>query len=54
MDIDSLLSKTSEISKSVIYNICQSLLNKWGPEFLGVLPKDTILQLLIGVIFCSL
>ena len=42
MDIDSLLSKTSEISKGVIYNIHQSLLKEWGPESLGVLHEDTI------------
>ena len=50
MDIDSLLSKTSEIGKGVIYNIHQSLLKEWGLESLGVLPKDTIQQLLTGVI----
>ena len=51
IDIDSLLSKTSEISKGVMYNICQSLPKEWGPESLGVLPEDTIQQLLTGVIF---
>ena len=50
MDIDSLLSKTSEISKGVIYNIHQSLLKEWGPESLGVLPEGTIQKLLTGVI----
>ena len=50
MDINILLSKTSEISKGVIYNICQSLLKKCGPKSLGVLPEDTIQQLLTGVI----
>ena len=48
-DIDSLLSKTSKISKGVIYNICQSLLKEWDPESLGVLPEDTMQQLLTGV-----
>ena len=51
MDIESLLSKTSEISKGAIYNIHQSLLKEWGPESLGVLPEDTIQQLLTGVLF---
>ena len=51
MDIDSLLFKTSEISKGVMYNIHQSLLKEWGPESLGVLPEDTIQQFLTGVIF---
>ena len=51
MDIDSLFSKTSKISKGVIYNIHHSLLKEWGPESLGVLPDGTIQQLLTGVIF---
>ena len=38
-DIDSLLSKTSEISKSVIYNIHQSLLNNGGLNPLVFCPK---------------
>ena len=50
MDIESLLSKTLEISKGVICNIHQSLLKEWGSESLGVLPEDTIQQLLTGVI----
>ena len=45
MDIDSLLSKTPEISKGIIYNIHQSLLKDWRPESL---PEDTIQQLLTG------
>ena len=53
ISIDSLLSKMSEISKGVVYHICQSLLKEWGPESLGVLPEDTIQQLLTGVIFYS-
>ena len=53
INIDSLLSKTSDISKGVVYNTCQSLLKEWGPESLGVLPEDTIQQLLTGVIFYS-
>ena len=51
MDIESPLSKTSKISKGAIYNICQSLLKEWGPESLGVLPEDTIQQLLTGMLF---
>ena len=53
INIDSLPSKTSEISKAVIYNIHQSLLKEWGPESLGVLPEDMIQQLLTGLIFYS-
>ena len=32
LDIESLLMKTSDISKGVIYNIWQSLLKEWGPK----------------------
>ena len=39
----------SEISKGVVYNICQSLLREWGHESLGVLPEEIIQQLLTGV-----
>ena len=53
INIDSLLLKTSEISKGVAYNICQSLLKEWGPESLGALPEDTIQQLLTGVVLYS-
>ena len=53
INIESLLSKMSEIKKGTVYNICQSLLKEWGPESLGVLPEDTIQQLLTGVIFYS-
>ena len=53
INIESLLSRTSEISKGIIYNICQSLLKEWGPESLGILPEDMIQQLLTGVIFYS-
>ena len=29
-DVDDLLSITRGISKGIIYNVCQSLLKKWG------------------------
>ena len=48
--IESLLTKTSNISKGMIYNIQQSLLKEWGLELLGILPEDTMQQLLTGVI----
>ena len=50
IDIDGLLTKTSDISKGMIYNIWQTLLKEWGPESLGVLPEDTVQELLTGVI----
>ena len=50
IDIESLLTKTSDISKGVIYNICQTLLKESGSESLCVLPEDTMQQLLTGVI----
>ena len=34
INIESLLSKMSEISKGTVYNIHQSLLKEWGPESL--------------------
>ena len=48
-DIDKLLSKASEISTGVIFNIWHSLLKEWGPESLGVLPEDTMQKLLTEV-----
>ena len=48
LDIDNLLTKTSEISKGVLYNVRQTLLKEWGPDSLGVLPEDTMQELLIG------
>ena len=50
IDINNLLTKTSDISKGVMYNICQTLLKEWGPYSLGVLPEDTLQELLTGVI----
>ena len=51
MDVDDLLSKTRGISKGVVFNVCQSLVNEWGPDSLGVLPEDTMQELLTGVTF---
>ena len=39
----------SDISKGMIYNIQQTLLKEWGPDSLGVLPEDTMQELLTGV-----
>ena len=50
IDIDSLLTKTPDISKGMIYNIQQTILKKWSPESLGVLPEDPMQELLTGVI----
>ena len=51
IDVDDLLSKTRGISKGVIYNVHQSLLKERGPDSLGVLPVDTMQELLTGVTF---
>ena len=48
-DVDKLLSKASTISEGAIFNVWQSLLKEWGPESLGVLPEDTMQQLLMEV-----
>ena len=50
LDIDSLLTKMPDISNSVLFNIHQALLKEWGPNSLGVLPEDTMQELLTGVI----
>ena len=50
IDINNLLTKTSDISKGILYNIQQILLKEWGPDSLGVLPEDTMQELLTGVI----
>ena len=50
-DIDKLLFKTSQISHDVIFNIWHALLKEWGLESLGVLPEDTMQQLLTEVNF---
>ena len=49
--VDDLLSKTRSISKGIIYNVHQSLLKEWGLDSLGVLPEDTMQELLTGVTF---
>ena len=46
IDINSLLTKMSDISKGIIYNIQQTLLKEWGPEFLCVLLEDIMQELL--------
>ena len=48
-NVEYLLLKSSETSKGVIYNICQSLLKEWGLESLGALPEDIMQQLLMEV-----
>ena len=45
-DVDKLLSKVSTISEGVIFNVQHSLLKELGLESLGVLPEDTMWQLL--------
>ena len=47
--VDGLSSQTRGISKGVIFNVWQSLLKEWGPDSLGVLPEDTMQELLTGV-----
>ena len=40
----------SDISKGVHFNVQQTLLKEKGPDSLGVLPEDTMQELLTGVI----
>ena len=49
LDIGKLLSKATEISERVLFNVWESLLKDWGPESVGALPKDTMQQLLTEV-----
>ena len=49
LDIDNLLTKTSDISKGVLYNVQQTLLKECSPDSFGVLPEDTMQELLTGV-----
>ena len=42
------LTETKEISKGILFNVQQSLLQEWGPDSLGVLPDDMMQELLIG------
>ena len=51
LDIDNLLAKTPGISKGVLLHVWQALLKEWGPDSLGVLPEDTMQELLTGVTF---
>ena len=44
----------SDISKGIICNIQQTLLKEQGLESLGVLPEDTLQELLTGVILIFL
>ena len=50
LGINTLFSKTSAISKGILYNVQQTLLKEWGSESLCILPEDTIQELLTGVI----
>ena len=50
LDIDNLLTKTPDISKGVLFNVCQAILKEWGPDSLGVLPENTMQELLTAVI----
>ena len=49
LDIEDILSKTDSISKGVLFNVHQSVLKEWGPDSLGVLPKDRMQEILTGV-----
>ena len=49
IDVDDLLSQTRGISEGVMFNVQQSLLKEWGPDFLGVLLEDTMEEMLTGV-----
>ena len=48
-DIDKLFSKVSTISEGAVLNIHHSLLKKWDPESLGILPEDIMQWLLTEV-----
>ena len=48
--MESLLLKSSALSKGVIESVCQLLLKEWGSKSLGTLPGDTIQELLIEVL----
>ena len=48
-DISRLLSKASEISEGVLFNVQESFLKDWGPDSVGALPRDTMQQLLTEV-----
>ena len=51
LDIDNLLIKMPGISKGTLFNVQQALLKEWRPDSLGVLPEDTMQELLTGVAF---
>ena len=49
LDIDNLLIKMPGISKGILFNVWQAVLKEWGLDSLGVLPEDTMQELLTGV-----
>ena len=51
LDLDNLFAKTKGISRGFLFNVQQSLLRKWRPDSLGVLPEDILLELLTWVTF---
>ena len=48
-DISRLLLKAPDISESILFYMCKSLLKDWGPQSVGALPEDTMQQLLTEV-----
>ena len=49
IDVEDILAKTGDISKGILFQVCQSLLKEWGADSLGVLLEDTMQELLTGV-----
>ena len=48
-DVEDILAMTWDISKGILFHVCQSLLKEWGADLLGVLLEDMMQELLIGV-----
>ena len=49
VDVEDILVKTGDISKGILFHVCQSLLKEWGADLLGVLLGDMMQELLMGV-----
>ena len=50
-DVEQLLSKSSELSESLLLQLRQSLTKEWESGSMGTLPKDSIQKLLMEVGF---
>ena len=50
-DVEKLLSKSSELSESLLLQLRQSLTKEWGSGSIGTLPEDSIQKLLMEVGF---